>query len=341
MDAEVAMRRVLTAALGIGLGWGCATEESARRDESKESKGTQYVIVTTRTRPEPPAQAEQQRAQADQQRAQADQERAQAERMRESQMRLREAADREAQARVKAELEAERAQRIKAERASEADRAELAQLRAQQAQRELEQAREAQSQLKKELEEERQRAKAQAQALAEEQRARSEAQQNVRGALEEVASVRQEARGLVVTLAAPLLFTVNDSTLLPAAQERLDAIADALRASGNESFRIEGHTDSRGREAYNLELSRRRAEAVRAYLLSRGVDADQIRAFGYGEHRPVTTNATAEGRAINRRVEIILPKFGVGGSGGRNLGGERAVPAPGSSETDAPAQPSS
>jgi outer membrane protein OmpA-like peptidoglycan-associated protein len=317
------MRRVLTTALGIGLAWGCAADEHARREESKSSskeskakeKGTGYVIVQTRTRNDAAAQAEQQRVQAEQQR------------MREAEARVREAADREAEARAKAELEAERAQRLKAERASEADRAELAQLRAQQAQRELEQARQAQAQLSKDLEEERQRARAQAQALADAQRARVEAErarvqaeQNARGALEQVATVRQEARGLVVTLAAPVLFGSNDATLLPSAQERLDVVADALRASGNESFRVEGHTDSRGSDNYNIELSRRRAEAVRTFLMSRGVDPDQIRAYGYGEQRPVASNASPEGRANNRRVEIVLPNFGVGGAGGPNEG---------------------
>jgi outer membrane protein OmpA-like peptidoglycan-associated protein len=335
------MRRALMGALGLGLAWGCAGEEHARRQDAKE-KGTKVTIVQTRTRGEDGAQS-------DQQRAQAERERAEQQRRREAEARLREASERESQARMRAELEAERAQRMRAERAVEADRAELAQLRAQQAQRELEQARQAQAQLRKELEEERQRTKSQAEALSEAQRARAEseraraeaegartqAEQSARGALEQVASVRQETRGLVVTLAAPVLFGVNDATLLPSAQERLDAIADALRASGSEMFRIEGHTDSRGSERYNLELSQRRAEAVRSFLVARGVNPDQIRAYGYGEQRPIATNATADGRANNRRVEIVLPNFGVGGAGGPRQGQDQRGEPPNQNETPA------
>jgi outer membrane protein OmpA-like peptidoglycan-associated protein len=69
---------------------------------------------------------------------------------------------------------------------------------------------------------------------------------------------------------------------------------------------VEGHTDSQGTDAHNLDLSQRRAESVRAALLARGYDASRVQAVGIGEARPVADNNTAEGRANNRRVEIII-----------------------------------
>jgi outer membrane protein OmpA-like peptidoglycan-associated protein len=69
---------------------------------------------------------------------------------------------------------------------------------------------------------------------------------------------------------------------------------------------IEGHTDSVGSDAYNLDLSQRRADAVRDFLLQNGVNAAQISTRGYGKASPVASNATAEGRQQNRRVELII-----------------------------------
>ncbi len=71
---------------------------------------------------------------------------------------------------------------------------------------------------------------------------------------------------------------------------------------------VEGHTDSRGAREANLALSRRRAETVRSYLVSRGYPADKIEARGIGQERPVAENVTAEGRANNRRVEIVVER---------------------------------
>ena len=69
---------------------------------------------------------------------------------------------------------------------------------------------------------------------------------------------------------------------------------------------VEGHTDSRGSESHNLDLSQRRAESVRTYLVGRGYESDRMQAHGIGKGRPTTSNTTAEGRANNRRVEIIV-----------------------------------
>jgi len=102
------------------------------------------------------------------------------------------------------------------------------------------------------------------------------------------------------------LFASNVSTLLPAAQDRLNRVADALLTTKERKLIVEGHTDSQGSSGYNQELAQRRADVVRSYLISRGYSGDLIQAVGIGEDRPVTTNDNAEGRANNRRVEIVV-----------------------------------
>jgi outer membrane protein OmpA-like peptidoglycan-associated protein len=127
-------------------------------------------------------------------------------------------------------------------------------------------------------------------------------------ALADLASVKQEQRGMVITLSGSVLFATNKSTLLPAAQERLNRVAEALLTTRERGLIVEGHTDSRGSDKYNLDLSQRRADSVRAYLVSRGYLAGRIQAHGIGKARPVSENGTAEGRANNRRVEIIVER---------------------------------
>ena len=124
--------------------------------------------------------------------------------------------------------------------------------------------------------------------------------------LAKIAMVKQEARGLVITLSGSVLFTSGRSTLLANARPKLDEVATALQKSDAEKFVVEGHTDSIGSDATNEELSYRRAQTVDDYLIERGVPAEKIRAVGYGKSRPVADNTTAEGRANNRRVEIII-----------------------------------
>jgi outer membrane protein OmpA-like peptidoglycan-associated protein len=120
-------------------------------------------------------------------------------------------------------------------------------------------------------------------------------------------AAKEDARGLVITLSGSVLFRTNDATLLPAAQTRLDQVAEALVAK-QQNVVIEGYTDSRGSQSTNMELSQRRAESVRAYLVSRGFPAEKISARGMGPDKPIAENGTAEGRANNRRVEIVIAK---------------------------------
>lgn len=155
--------------------------------------------------------------------------------------------------------------------------------------------------------------------LTEERRARQEADRRAALALQslqEVAQVREEARGVVITLEGAVLFLTGESDLLPLAKRKLEDVARALKDMDSEQqIVIEGHTDSQGGEQMNMELSRNRAESVRDYLVSQGIDAGRITAVGRGETQPLTTNDTPEGRANNRRVEIVLKEPGTSPAG--------------------------
>ena len=124
-------------------------------------------------------------------------------------------------------------------------------------------------------------------------------------ALAKLAAVKEEERGQVITLSGSVLFASDKSELLPSAQTRLGQVADALLATRQRTLIVEGHTDSRGSESHNIDLSLRRAEAVRDFLIQKGYDRDRISAQGIGRARPVADNNSAEGRANNRRVEIV------------------------------------
>jgi outer membrane protein OmpA-like peptidoglycan-associated protein len=126
--------------------------------------------------------------------------------------------------------------------------------------------------------------------------------------LAKLAAVKEEERGLVVTLSGSVLFASNQATFLPAAQSRLSQVADVLLTTRERNLTIQGHTDSQGSDSYNLDLSQRRADAVRNYLVQRGYPADRIQAHGLGKGQPIADNASAEGRANNRRVEIIIQR---------------------------------
>ncbi len=122
------------------------------------------------------------------------------------------------------------------------------------------------------------------------------------------ASVKQDpVRGMVITLSGSVLFASNKSDLLPSAQAKLAEVASALTKDDSTSkIVVEGHTDSQGGATYNQGLSQRRAQAVRDYLVSQGVAADRVTAVGFGLTRPIADNGSPEGRANNRRVEIVV-----------------------------------
>jgi len=99
-------------------------------------------------------------------------------------------------------------------------------------------------------------------------------------------------------------FDFDRAEIRPASRPILDQAASRLRQCGGERLQVEGHTDSIGADAYNQNLSERRARAVRDYLVSQGVSGGRISAVGFGESRPIASNDNPEGRFLNRRVEI-------------------------------------
>jgi len=105
-----------------------------------------------------------------------------------------------------------------------------------------------------------------------------------------------------------IFFEFNKTTLLPASFEELNKVVSFMKESNVSLIEISGHTDSEGSDEYNRKLSDGRAKAVVDYLVSQGIEPARLRAVGYGESRPIDTNATPEGRAQNRRVEFMLVK---------------------------------
>jgi outer membrane protein OmpA-like peptidoglycan-associated protein len=151
---------------------------------------------------------------------------------------------------------------------------------------------------------------ARARELEKEKQARIEAEKRAAAALaslHEVARVKEEQRGLVITLDGSVLFASGKWDLLPIARVKLDKVAEVLQdQDDSKKIVVEGHTDSVGSDQKNMDLSQRRADAVRQHLVSQGVKSDRIRAVGKGETTPVADNKSPEGRANNRRVEIVV-----------------------------------
>jgi len=107
-----------------------------------------------------------------------------------------------------------------------------------------------------------------------------------------------------VTFAADVLFDFDKSVIKPEGKSKLDDLSNKIRGINLEVVIAIGHTDSIGTDEYNQKLSVRRAESVKAYLVSKGVEPNRIYTEGKGKKQPVATNKTAEGRAKNRRTEI-------------------------------------
>jgi outer membrane protein OmpA-like peptidoglycan-associated protein len=150
-------------------------------------------------------------------------------------------------------------------------------------------------------------------ARAEAEKKATEAEKKLAAAmdsLQQIAKVKEEARGVVITLSGSVLFATGKSELLPIAKQKIDEVAKALKDQGYKGLLVEGHTDSQGSASKNQELSQARADSVRVQLISNGIPADKIRAQGLGSNRPVADNNTAEGRANNRRVEIVVEPLG-------------------------------
>jgi outer membrane protein OmpA-like peptidoglycan-associated protein len=111
---------------------------------------------------------------------------------------------------------------------------------------------------------------------------------------------------LTITFKSDYLFAVNSSVLQAGAYNELDRVARVLNKYPQTTIQIAGHTDSTGSEAYNVQLSQRRADAVKSALIGKGVDPGRMTTLGYGESMPIASNATEAGRQQNRRVEIRI-----------------------------------
>ncbi|MBK9305027.1 MAG: OmpA family protein [bacterium] len=145
--------------------------------------------------------------------------------------------------------------------------------------------------------------------LAAEQKARLAAEQataETRAELDALIATKDDRRGEVFTLSGGVLFRSNESSLMPGAESQLQRLVKALATTADRNIVVEGYTDSQGSDDHNLDLSQRRADTVRSYLVRSGYPAGRILAEGIGEERPIADNSTSEGRASNRRVEIVL-----------------------------------
>lgn len=111
---------------------------------------------------------------------------------------------------------------------------------------------------------------------------------------------------LVVNMPQDVLFATDSASLRPDLVADLGSVAQNLMTYPNSRIEVIGHTDDTGSAAYNADLSQRRASSVASVLLARGVPGNRLQAYGRGEDMPVASNATAQGRAMNRRVEIII-----------------------------------
>jgi outer membrane protein OmpA-like peptidoglycan-associated protein len=109
-----------------------------------------------------------------------------------------------------------------------------------------------------------------------------------------------------ITLSGDTNFEFDKATLLPSAYPELNKLAESIKNNPDRRWQVIGHTDAVGSDSYNMDLSRRRAQAVVDYLISQGVKSSQLEAIARGESSPVATNDTQEGRAMNRRVEIKI-----------------------------------
>jgi len=229
------------------------------------------------------------------------------------------AAAREAQARAETEAETQRRQQAEAERATaeqartEADRskqeADLAARKAELEKAEAETAKAAALEQQQTLRAENERTRSQAE---ESERGRQKAEQEkaemrarLLQQLNAILVTRDTARGLIATM-PDVLFETNQFALRPAARESLAKLSGILLAYPDLRLEVDGHTDSVGSDAYNQQLSEKRAASVRDYLVQQGLPMSSATERGFGKTQPVASNATAAGRQQNRRVELVV-----------------------------------
>jgi outer membrane protein OmpA-like peptidoglycan-associated protein len=235
------------------------------------------------------------------------------------------AAAREAQARAEAAAEAKRLADAEAAR----QQAEQAKAEAEKAKAEALAAAQEAARQKEEAEKAKAEALAQQQALAAEadkakaaaaqseilrqqaEQEKAELRARLLQQLNSILATRDSARGLIANM-SDVLFRSGRYELLPAARERLAKVSGIILAYPSLHLAVEGYTDSVGSDEYNLDLSERRAEAVRDYFVQQGIPAGSIEARGFGKSEPIASNDTPDGRQQNRRVELVLSGDAIG-----------------------------
>jgi outer membrane protein OmpA-like peptidoglycan-associated protein len=120
-----------------------------------------------------------------------------------------------------------------------------------------------------------------------------------------ILQTRDTARGMIMNM-SDVLFDFDKATLKPPAREALAKLSGILLAYPDLKIAVEGHTDSIGTDEYNMTLSEKRADAVRDYLMANSISDSRVTAKGFGKANPVAPNDTNEGRAQNRRVELVV-----------------------------------
>jgi len=144
---------------------------------------------------------------------------------------------------------------------------------------------------------------------------RDELAQRLSNALGTVAETRDSARGVILSLSSGILFDVNKSVLKPPAREALAKLTGILLMLPGMNLRVEGYTDSTGAEETNRKLSAERARSVVQYMKEQGLSESRMKFEGYGPANPVAPNDTADGRARNRRVEVVIAEGEVKAAG--------------------------
>lgn len=122
----------------------------------------------------------------------------------------------------------------------------------------------------------------------------------------ENAEVERVGEGIKITFDSGLMFPFDQYALIEQSRTNLRELAESLKEHPDTNILIEGHTDNTGKEAYNMKLSKRRAESVKDYLTSLGVDSNRLEVTAFGEEMPIASNDTEEGRQKNRRVEVAI-----------------------------------
>jgi len=279
--------------------------EAAAREAAQTAEESRVMAVKQKTEEEAQAQSAVEKRAADERAAKA-------------------RADAEAQARARADAEAARA-RAEAAKAEALQAAQEAARQKQEAERQKQEAEQAKAEalaqqqaLAAEADKARQAAAQSEQLRQQAEKEKQDLRARLLQQLNTVLATRDSARGLIANM-SDVLFKSGRFELLAGARERLAKVSGIVLAYPSLRLSVEGHTDSVGTDDYNQQLSERRAEAVREYLIQQGISSDSVTASGFGKTAPVASNDTPEGRQQNRRVELVLSGDAIGSAADKNL----------------------